>query len=144
MKAELIVGNIYPTDGNLYECIGANDNSYTLRRTTDNWTLNAFGCRFDEIGNLFWSYSGGGHWPKSEKSKRLYFYLKTGNYDKADIEYTHWSYTDKYTTKKALKEHFSRIRTGKRISEIMTEEQLFALPEDRAAHILKEAFRYMY
>lgn len=142
MRSELFIGNTYPTDGSSYECIGVNDDFYTLRRATDHWTLNAYGCRFDKDGNLFWSYSGGGHWPLTKYVQRLYFYLKTGTYDKVDKEYAHWSYTDKYTSKKALLEHFRKIRTGEQISEILTAEQVFALPAERAALIIRKSFQY--
>ncbi len=58
------------------------------------------------------------------KTSCYYFYIRTGRLSKSGSEYRHWAWTKTFTSKEAVRKHFTHGSQTVRADEIFTAEQL--------------------
>lgn len=144
MKAILDIGTVYLTESNSFQCIGRDGDAYVLRRITDDWTLTAHDCRYDENGILYWSGSSKGHWPQQQETGNptFYYYYRTGTYNKLGTESSYWCRTSDYPTKTALLKALNPGRGyARKVTKVLTADQLLEKYPGDAARIMQQAYR---
>lgn len=78
------------------------------------------------------------------ESKLYYFYVRTGIYDKLEREQSHWRYSKRFSSKEALRKHFTCGGQTVKKADIYTAKQLieeYKHNPNQLTRILKEAVR---
>ena len=78
------------------------------------------------------------------KTKCYYFYVRTGTYNKMEVEYRHWAWTKSFTSKEAVSKYFTHGGQTVRKSEVYSAEQFVKMFGDTAAlkRAVEEAVKY--
>lgn len=78
------------------------------------------------------------------EGKLFYFYIYTGHQDKLEREQAHWEYSKRFTSKEALRKHFSVGGRKVKAADIFTAQQLineYKHNPVRLKKIIEEAVR---